>query len=92
MTKLPTITPKLRVSIVVAFGVALLVWLATGSLPGHGNVEAAHLDLHNTVDGGFRFGLDIANRAILGMLLAVGFIASLVNLIRVHRKRTQTGS
>ncbi|MFF2844390.1 hypothetical protein [Paenarthrobacter sp. NPDC057981] len=92
MTKLPALTPKLRVSIVIAFGVALLVWFATGSLPGHGIVKAAHLDLQNTADGGFRLGLDIANGAILGMVLTVGLIVSLANLIRVHRKRIRTGS
>ncbi|MCP2050097.1 hypothetical protein [Paenarthrobacter histidinolovorans] len=92
MFKLPTLTAKLRVSIVIAFGVALLVWFASGALTGHGVTKAAHLDLQNTADGGFRFGLDIANGAILGMLLAIGFIVSLANLIRVYRKRMHTGS
>jgi hypothetical protein len=92
VSKLPTVNPKLRVWIAAAFGVALLLWFATGALSGHGTVKAAHLDLQNTADGGFRFGLDIANGAILGLLLTVGFIVSLANLIRVHRKRIRTGA
>lgn len=91
MPKKPTLITGLRVSMVVAFGLALLVWVATGALSGQGIPKAAHVELQDYADGGFRLGLDISHGAILGTLLTVGFAVSLAHFLSGRRKRGQTG-
>ncbi|GAT86526.1 putative membrane protein YhiD involved in acid resistance [Paenarthrobacter nicotinovorans] len=92
MPKKPALITGLRVSIVIAFGLALACWVATGLVAGEGIPKAAHMELQNVPDGGFRIGLDISHGAILGTLLTLGFIVSLAHLLSVLRKRPQTGA
>ncbi|MFF1827821.1 hypothetical protein [Paenarthrobacter sp. NPDC058040] len=78
----------IRVAVAAGLAGALLGLAAMGVYSGQDLSGAAYVELQDVANGGFRLGAGVSYLALLGTVLAAGFIAAVGSLLKARRTRS----